>query len=385
MQQDITWALRNVWPTIISLVPREEAAIDVFIPKFGRLSGSLVGLRDLAMWADSPVTVCMNTIYLSYDVHCGNPTTVVHGFNNTYSGVIEDVPATCTFEHPNQNYVYSAPDVFGNEGRCRYVANSSKTVPRYACIQSDNVAIRANPNGDVVLWQFLVASKTYNIEIALLAIMSVVGIAMIVDLSKHVTTEYKKKPTHVHLNTLGLSTWNKIVLADIVVANVWMIVAYLAKEGPLIMVDPSISIIVSTTNATYYSMFRAAVFVVTAATAVWSLLNVTNATEFKSAVSLRFTVEAALLTALVTIIPKHVAPAFHNVLTATVGTILTYIAGRDFVLGNCQLLAVLTLVANIVSAGPMLAMSNAVPVYTEYFIAIALSLQIGAFGILAAH
>ena len=385
MQQDVTWALRNVWPAIVSLVPRDEAAIDVYVPKFGRLTGTLVGLGDLAAWADSPVTVCMNTIYLSYDVHCGNPKGVVHGFNNTYSGLIENVPATCIFENRNQNYVYSAPDMFGNQGKCRYVANSSRTVPQYACIQSDNLAVRANTNGDVALWQFLVDSNTYNIEIALLAIISIIGIAMIVDLSRHVTTEFRKKPTHVYLHDLGLATWNKIILADIIVANVWIVIASLAKEGSFIMIDPSINTVMSTTNSAYYGMLRAAVFVVTAGNAVWYLLNLPDKTDFKSAVSLRFTVEAALLTSLVTIIPKHVAPDFHHVLMATVGTILSYIAGRDFVLGNCRMLAFVTQCANILSVGPMFTMSNAVPIYTEYFIAAALSVQVAAFGILAAH
>ena len=44
----ITWALRNVFPDVVSLAPQEEAEIDVFVPKFGRLSGTLTSLHDLA-------------------------------------------------------------------------------------------------------------------------------------------------------------------------------------------------------------------------------------------------------------------------------------------------------------------------------------------------
>jgi hypothetical protein len=186
-------------------------------------------------------------------------------------------------------------------------------------------------------------------------------------------------------NNIGLTTWNKIILADIIVANVWMVTAYLAKEGPLIMVDPSANVIISTSNASLYGTIRAFTFIVIAANAVWSLLNLPSTITFKTAVTLRFTVEITLLTALVTIIPRHVAPAFHVVLLASVGTIMAYIAGRDFILGNCQILSTLALAANLLSVGPMLTLSNAVPVYTEYFIAAALTMQIAAFGILAAY
>ena len=102
-------------------------------------------------------------------------------------------------------------------------------------------------------------------------------------------------------------------MADILVANVWYVIAYIAIEGPLYLVDPSANIAISTTNAAYYGTLRAVVFVAVAAVACWQLLNEPDTLPFKSAVSLRFTVEVTLLTAIVAVVPKHVAPQFHAV------------------------------------------------------------------------
>ena len=101
MSASVVWTLRNIFPSVVSLAPRANNTIDVFVPKFGRLSGTVEGLHDLARWADSPVTVCLNTIYLSHDVHCGNNNAnlVVHGTDNTYITAIEDVPAVVRRVH----------------------------------------------------------------------------------------------------------------------------------------------------------------------------------------------------------------------------------------------------------------------------------------------
>lgn len=382
----ITWALRNVFPDIVSLAPSEIAEIDVFVPKFGRLSGTLTSLHDLAKWAKSPVTVCLNTIYLSHDVHCGNPDKVVHGSNNSYYTSIENVPAAVRFEQFDQDMVYPTPDMFDTPNLCRYVQRSSYEVPYYACTQGDNIAIRADEEGNVVLWQEAVDSPTANLEVTVFLFAAVVGIAMVVDLSRTVTYKIKTNDMRpIELSSVGLDHWKRIILADILVATVWYVVANVAIEGPLFMVDPSVGIAISTTNAAIYGTVRATVFVAVAAVATWQLLNEPKVLQFKDAVSVRFTAEVTLLTAIVATVPKHVAPQFHAVLNAIAGTIATYIAGRDYVIGSCKLSAVATAAANVLALGPVFAMSNAVPPFTEYIIAAALEVQVAAFGTLMAY
>lgn len=383
----ITWALRNVFPNIVSLAPSDENInIDVFVPKFGRLSGTLTSLHDLARWAKSPITVCLNTIYLSHDVHCGNPDKVVQGSNNTYYTSIENVPSVVKFEQFNPDMIYSAPDMFDSPNLCRYVQMSSFEVPYYACTQGDNIAIRADENGDVVLWQEAIDSPTANLEVAVFLFASVIGIAMVVDLSRTVTAKiHKSDLSAVNLPTVGLSHWNRIILSDIIVAVVWYVVANVAIEGPLFLIDPSTNIAISTKNAAMYGTVKAIVFVAVSAVAVWQLLNEPETVKFKDAVSIRFTAEVTLLTAIVATVPKHVAPQFHAVLNAIAGTIAVYIAGRDYVIGNCRLATLSTAIANALALGPVFAMSNAVPPFTEYIIAFALEVQVAVFGTLMAY
>ena len=208
----ITWALRNVFPDIVSLAPQEAAEIDVFVPKFGRLSGTLSSLHDLAKWAKSPITVCLNTIYLSNDVHCGNPDKVVNGKDNMYYTSIENVPAVVQFEKFNEDMIYPYPDMFDSPNLCRYVQTSSKSVPVYACTQGDNIAIRADEDGNTALWQEAVDSPTANMEVAVFLLLAVIGIAMVVDLSRTVTSKVarNKKDNYIKLSEVGLKHWNRI-------------------------------------------------------------------------------------------------------------------------------------------------------------------------------
>ena len=128
-------------------------------------------------------------------------------------------------------------------------------------------------------------ARLQNLEVTVFLFAAVVGIAMVVDLSRTVTYKIKSNDMRpIELSSVGLDHWKRIILADILVATVWYVVANVAIEGPLFMVDPSVSIAISTTNAAIYGTIRAAVFVAVAAVATWQLLNEPKVLQFKDAV-----------------------------------------------------------------------------------------------------
>ena len=377
---------QNLFPFVYGIIPSAITAepTAITVPKFGTLEGTDHNLKALAAFYQSTITVCNNIIFISPDIYCGGSDYTIEGRDNLYAAQLEGTDVKVEFENRGGgSYPYG--DMFGTKHRCRYIENSAPNetdVPRYACLAPTDIAVRIDPLGNTVVWATHSIADTETAEACVVAVLCIIAIALILDLSKHVTQ--KNNTTAVDLVRDGqLTHWTRIIVADIIVAAVWLITSYVATNGAACLVHPATALpshIVAALGALKYVTIS-----IHAAIAVQLLLDLNRETvNHRDAVALRYSAEVALLASIVVLVPTAVAPAFHAIFEATVGGVIVFITGRDTMAADAKPLALITTAAFCIATAPMLVISSAVPAGTEVVVAVAITLQLAAAGILAA-
>jgi hypothetical protein len=379
-----------LFPIPYGIVPNAILAepTAVTVPKFGVIEGTDHNLNALAAFYKKTITVCNNIIFVSPDVYCGIPDNPIEGVGNVYTAQIESADVSVMFENRAPETVYPYPDMFNAPNRCRYIKNSAPNysdTPLYACLAPTDIAVRIDPQGNTVIWAPSTNKAAETAEACTVAVLCIIAIALILELSKHITGSTKSgRPGNVDLVKDGqLTHWTRIIVADIIVAALWLITAYVATDGPAHLVHPAISLPSNTVAA--LGALKYIAISIHAATAVQILLDLhLESLDHTHAVTLRYSAETALLASIVVLTPINVAPAFHALFDATVGSVIVYITGRDAIAANAMTTALITTAAFSITSAPILVISNAVPAGTEIYVAAALTLQMLAAGILAA-
>lgn len=385
--------IQNIFPTIYGIIPNpiQQTSSEIVIPKFGTIIATDHNLNALAAFYKQTITVCNNIIFVAESVYCGPQHNAIEGSNNLYSARIETVDAKVTFERRNATEEYNAPDMFNTQARCRYIkgSKSSSTLATYACLPPADIAVRADEDGNVMVWSPQSNKTTETAEACIIAILCIVALALLLNLSKHVTGQFKLKEKAKTSKAsfekdAKLTHWSRIVVADIIVAALWLITAYVATEGAAYLTHPAMA---AALPQPYVTAIGIAKYVTIAAhAAIASVIMLDFADDdigHQDAVLLRYTAEIALLASIVALIPVHVAPAFHAMFEATVGGVIVHITGRDCIPANAKVLAIITIAAHTFDAAPMLILSNAVPPGIELITAACIALQLAAAGILA--